>query len=527
MFKFYVFKNDYCADADTGLPDDRLVLNYSSSVKSYKRDFFAALREFGELTVLDETTPTDQLVDWLKQPEAIVAHVHYAGEWQDLLTKIPFRLLHLELGDPFLPEIYTIKVLPSAQVELVSTQFIQQTLQATFKEDFPKTGVFPPRVDTTFFVPPTSQQKAAAREKFAVGPDQIHVVYVGRMVVTKGICQLIRMLDTWPIPKLALTVVGDFDEEDHVRFSVATHKTFPDFFRSEILQGKPREWLRFQPFLRKGQLREMLWSGDLYVYPSISMDENFGIASWEAAACGLPVIVTNFGGLHDLAEGMPWKGVATYPTLQGARFSLHAFHASLLRAIQEYRALPAEALHQFVRQTVSPEIVRTSLASALEYLSQTMPEHALTLEIAQTSLKKKLAQAIDRRAYKLFAWGRTKDTPPDPGMSTYGDIWNKPNWPLIYGLYSAENMPPKVVSQTSWRGFFRVAPWKEEQCLVEFGFPGPRLKRYQDKAWETLMACARDAGQNDYVFLPEGLQQVRLVQKLVNYGYLVPDFIWK
>jgi glycosyltransferase involved in cell wall biosynthesis len=409
-------------------------------------------------------------------------------------------------------------------VELVSTEFIRQTLQACFKGDFPTTFVFPPRVDTSFFVPPTPGQKAAAREKFAVGPEQIHVVYVGRLVVNKGICQLIRMLDSWPIPNLVLTVVGNFDEEDRVRLSVASHKTFPGYFRLEILQGKHRPWLRFQPSMRKEELRESLWSADLYVYPSISPDENFGIASWEAAACGLPVVVTNFGGLHDLAEGMPWQGVATYPTLQGVRFSLRAFHACLLRASQEYRALPAEVVQEFVRQTVNPEIVRANLASALEYLRQTTPEHVIPSETAQSSLRRSLAQTIDRRAYRLFAWGRTQHTPPDPGMSTYGDVWNKPNWPLIYGLYSAANMPPKVSAETAWRGFFRVAPWKEEQGLFEFGFPGPRVKRYQHRAWETLMACGRDIGGNDYLFLPESLPQVRLVQELVNYGYLVPDF---
>ncbi len=527
MFKFYVFKKDYGADPDTVDLDNRLKLNYGSSVKFYKQFFFESLLEFGELIVLDETTPADQLLDWLKQPEAVVAYSHYAGEWEAWLEKIQFRLLHLALGDPFLPEVYALKVLPSAQVELVSTEFIRQTVQAAFQGDFPKTCVFPPRVDTTFFVPPTPEQKAAAREKFSVGPDQIHAIYVGRLVVNKGICQLIRLLDLWPIPNLVLTVVGDFDQEDRLQLSVATHKTFPDFFRLEILREKQRPWLRFQPFMRKEELRESLWSADLYAYPSISPDENFGIASWEAAACGLPVVVTNFGGLHDLAEGMPWKGVATYPTLQGARFSLQSFHACLRRAIQEYQKLPGQAIQQFVQRTVSPEIVRTHLASALEYLGQTAPEPVIPTETTQTSLRKKLAQAIDRRAYKLFAWGRTKDTPPDPGMSVYGDVWNKPNWPLIYGLYSAANMPPQVIPQTAWRGFFRVAPWKEERALVEFGFPGPRLKRYPSKAWDTLMACARDAGENDHVFLPESSRQVQLVQELVNYGYLVPDFNWQ
>ncbi len=523
MFKFYVFKNDYHDDPDAVDPDNRLRLNYGSSVKFYKQYFFESLREFGEVIIVDESTPTDQLIEWLKQPDAIVAHAHYAGEWEALLGKIQFRLIHLALGDPFLPEVYALKVLPSAQVELVSTEFIRRTVQAAFKGDFPRTSVFPPRVDTSFFVPPTPDQKAAAREKYSIGPEQVHVIYVGRLVVNKGICQLIRLLDLWPIPNLTLTVAGNFDQEDRLQFSVATHKTFPDYFRQEILREKERPWLRFQPSMKQEELREFFWSADLYTYPSISPDENFGIASWEAAACGLPVVVTNFGGLHDLAEGMPWQGVGTYPTLQGARFSLRTFHACLQRAIQGYRTYPAEAIRHFVRQTVSPDIARSNLAATLDYLRQTAPEPIIPTETAQTVMRQKLAQTIDRRAYRLFAWGRTKDTPPDPGMSVYGDVWNKPNWPLIYGLYSEASRPPKVNVQTIWRGFFRVAPWPAEQALVEFGFPGPRLKRYPDQAWATLMTCASDVGGNDYIFQPKSSQQIRLVQKLANYGYLVPD----
>ncbi len=523
MFKFYVFKNDYTDDPDGLDPDNRLQLDSGSSVRFYKHHFFQSLRDFGEIIMVDESTPADQLIEWLKQPDAIVAHAHYAGEWAALLDQIQFRLIHLALGDPFLPEVYALKVLPSAQVELVSTEFIQHTVQAAFKDEFPRTAVFPPRVATEFFVPPTPDQKAAARAKYAIGPEQIHVIYVGRLVVNKGICQLIRLLDLWPIPNVTLTVVGNFDQADRLQHSVATHKTFPDYFRREILREKDRPWLRFQPSLKREELREVLWSADLYAYPSISPDENFGIASWEAAACGLPVVVTNFGGLHDLADGMPWKGVGTYPTLQGARFSLRAFQACLQRAIQARGTQPAETIPQFVQQTVSPEIARANLAAALDYLRQTAPEAIIPTDTAQPVMRRKLAQAIDRRAYRLFAWGRTVDTPPDPGMSVYGDVWNKPNWPLIYGLYSEANRPPHVTAHSVWRGFFRVALWPIEQALVEFGFPGPRLKRYSDQAWAALMACASDVSGNDYVFQPASPAQIRLVQELANYGYLVPD----
>jgi hypothetical protein len=108
-------------------------------------------------------------------------------------------------------------------------------------------------------------------------------------------------------------------------------------------------------------------------------------------------------------------------------------------------------------------------------------------------------------------------------MAVYGDAWNKPNWPLVYGAYSAAKMPPQVEAHTSWRGFFRVALWPEEQCLVEFGFPGPRIRRYPPDDWESLRSCAREEQSNDFVFVPETPRQTQLLQELVNFGYLVED----
>jgi glycosyltransferase involved in cell wall biosynthesis len=121
------------------------------------------------------------------------------------------------------------------------------------------------------------------------------------------------MLDAWPIPNLRLTVAGGFDEEDRLYSSAAVRKTFPQFFRAKILHGEEREWLRFVTYLGKKELRKLFWSADLYAYPSISPDENFRISSWEDAVCGVPVVVTDFGGLHDLAAKMPWPGVTAYP----------------------------------------------------------------------------------------------------------------------------------------------------------------------------------------------------------------------
>ena len=93
----------------------------------------------------------------------------------------------------------------------------------------------------------------------------------------------------------------------------------------------------------------------------------------------------------------------------------------------------------------------------------------------------------------------------------------------IQALYTTFDETPKVVQNNCYRGFWRVAIWKEEKALVEFGFPGPRVKRFNQKEWETLTACAVQENKEEVVFNPTSELEIELITTLVQLGYLIPD----
>ena len=202
----------------------------------------------------------------LGKPDAIFVAVNFSLE-RSLISKIHHRLLWLSLGSLLFSErLYAIKSLPSAQVNIVSTQFQLDRLRSCLGSLMPETMVFSNKIDTNYYTIPEKQQRLMARKRQGIKEGQLHIIYAGRWIVTKGICQLIRVLDIWPLPSNAvLTLVGNIEEGFGLAFSFAHHKTFSHFLNEEILQNKSRAWLHFQETQDKEGLRDLFWSADLFV----------------------------------------------------------------------------------------------------------------------------------------------------------------------------------------------------------------------------------------------------------------------
>lgn len=518
---FYVFKDDYESSfnkAKRGLPR----LYESTSVQKYKRWFFKCLKRYGKIVTIDKKIGTKKLLSILKEPNAIFACVHGFLD-EPAYDKIPRRVLRLCLGAFQLHSeiVYEFKRLPTAQALLVSTDFQIERLKSVFKNLMPKVSVFPPKVDTGFFIPPNRKEKISARKNRGIMKGKVHIVYAGRWLATKGICQLIRTLDIWPISNIVVTLAGNVEEGHKLAYSSLDHKTFPAFLENEILRRK-RSWLRLEPAKNKRDLRELFWSADLFINPSIQPDENFGITPREAVSCGLPMVTTNFCGLYSLAESMPWKGLDTYPTISGLRFSLRQLRDLVDAALRSYKFIPSAEYRRVIIDECSPRASERGLKQAIDYLNSRKPEKPVDTEGLRLKAMKELLETVEERAFKLFA-GFKKRLPK--GAYLYGDGPQTSDYALslIQGIYSAKSTPPMVEKKSSWRGFFRIAMWDKERAIIEFGFPGPRIKRYSEKQWDSLCRCSRLDKADDYVIAPTDKLQVSLVQELVDIGYFVID----
>jgi len=518
--KFYILEKDY-SRAFENRNEGRSGISRETSVRAYKGWFFDCLRRFGKIIPLSGgELQKKTLKRNLCRKDAVFVSVNYLSE-QNLLSKVPHRLFWLSLGSLLLPpEFYTLKFLPSAQVTLVSTKFQMDRLNSCAGPLTPKTVVFPPKVETGYYTIPDKLQRSSARRRHGIREGQAHIVYAGRWIATKGICQLIRTLDIWPLPNIVLTLAGNVEEDNRIVLSFAHHKTFSQFLNNELLKNKQRPWLRFQQAKDKKELKSLFWSSDLFVNLSIQPDENFGISPREAMSCGLPLLTTNFCGLRPLAESMPWKGVDTYPTLSGSRFSLRQFRVLLQRALIERNLLPADYYRNVVTQECNPKILKDNLKDALTYLLKRPPERPLNKEIVERNVKKQLFNSIGEGAFKHFVEAR-KELPC--GAYVYGDGPSHYDFSVAQGIYSAMAAPPRVEKNSKWRGFFRIALWEKERALFEFGFPGPRIRRYPKKLWNSLVRSAHYQKSKEFIIIPYNKAQILMVQELVDLGYLISD----
>jgi glycosyltransferase involved in cell wall biosynthesis len=103
-------------------------------------------------------------------------------------------------------------------------------------------------------------------------------------------------------------------------------------------------------------LREIYTEVDLLVHPSTVVDENFGYAPLEAAACGTPALVTAWGGLRDTVR--PWTGIvlSCWSTATGIRFDQNQLVAGMMKAADPGWA---ESMGNAARQRAARDYNRT------------------------------------------------------------------------------------------------------------------------------------------------------------------------
>jgi glycosyltransferase involved in cell wall biosynthesis len=123
----------------------------------------------------------------------------------------------------------------------------------------------------------------ADRTEYGLGPEEILLVTVGRVVARKAVHQLLDVVAAMHDLPIRLLVVGDGPLVPSLREECGKR----DLARRVIFLGKVSELEKFR----------VLRMSDLFV--STSQHEGFGLVFLEAMACGLPVVCYNHGGQTD------------------------------------------------------------------------------------------------------------------------------------------------------------------------------------------------------------------------------------
>jgi hypothetical protein len=370
------------------------------------------------------------------------------------------------------------------------------------------------------------------KEKSSKNNNIFKIIYTGRLIANKGIAQLVRSLNIWPSENLNLTLVGDFEPDFFIYQSSANHTNFEDYFTREILDKSPNVKIEINTSVASEKLKYFYWDSDCFVYPSFHEDENFGLAPREAIMCGIPSLVTDFCGLGQLQQDKECI-IVTYPTLGGVRYSLFELYTKI-NFIRGWSDSEIEAKKKenisYINDECNQEKALQSLKCAVEKLSEIESDYA---PFGDWRSKERFELLAKKNKYFFKKAIKNKDKSIPHGLYVYGTGQvSEGNWfseadfmKSIQSIYTTLSKTPIVKKGQNYRGFWRITLWHQEQSIVEFGFPGPRLKKYNEKDWKNLNISTIYTENSELVFIPKTKNQILLIQELVELGYLVPDII--
>lgn len=194
-------------------------------------------------------------IDTVKMPQfADRLHTEYAKAWNE------------QILDRALREIQ------GAQYFLAPSEFVEKSLKYSGVKD-EQMLLCPYGVDVSEF----SCKKYEPKKQ----TDPLQFIYVGGVKELKGISYLLEAFLRIPSDKAHLTVVGQFNSEDA---DIQSYLNQINFTGSVLHSDIPN----------------LLKEADVFIFPSLG--DSFALSALEAAACGLPLIVSTNTGMKDLME---------------------------------------------------------------------------------------------------------------------------------------------------------------------------------------------------------------------------------
>ncbi|GGE27353.1 hypothetical protein GCM10011571_31960 [Marinithermofilum abyssi] len=198
-----------------------------------------------------------------------------------------------------------------AQRVILCSNYMKQEVEQYFQLPADKLDVIPNGVDPDQLV--LLHAGDGSLEPFAMEHERI-ILFVGRLVQEKGVQTL---LDAAP------SILKDFPE---AKFVIVGKGPMKPELESQARSLGLGDKVLFTGFISDEERNRLLATATVAVFPSLY--EPFGIVALEAMAAGIPVVVSDVGGLADVVEHER-NGLKMYP---GDAFSL----ALQVRSILSY-----------------------------------------------------------------------------------------------------------------------------------------------------------------------------------------------
>ena len=516
---------DFITSKKDNEADNPNIISANTSVNNLKAHFFETLGEIGEIIKIEKDVEQEILKELCLQSDTIMACFH---ELQP--DNIACRLLMHSKGSLMVSGGFLDKwSFNKNTLNIVTTHKQAEQLKNKLGIAAPFLGVFTPSLQTDLFRLPSEMEIKEAKIKYSVKENYFNIVYAGRLISNKGIAQLVKSLNLFPCPNIQLSIVGDFEPDFYIYQCNASHATFPQYFEKEIIGNNNHIHIVRYSSLQHKDLRQLFWSADCFVYPSFHEDENFGITPREAMLCGVPTVVTDFCGLGALGNAKIGL-IKTYPTLGGIRFCLQQLSAEISKIVQ-WSITDKKQNRNFNYEWVLQECNTDESAKALK----TAADKLLKIPIGDTSTggwrsKERFDKWMEIAPVNFKQAEKLAKVPyPDglyvDGTGDVGTGWfSEPHFlTAIQSIYTTIPQIPKAIKRKAYRGFWRIGIWEQEKAIVEFGFPGPRIKRFNDQEFTELMSIMQLLNRKEPVFYPSSPLSLALVEQLMELGFLVPD----
>jgi len=180
------------------------------------------------------------------------------------------------------------RVLQTARRIIVPSRGLAKELLAEYPQCEDKIQILPNAVDAGKMQPPDGFDRHSFRQELNIAPDDFAIAFVSLgHYERKGLPQLLEALKLVHSSKLKLTVVG------------GTPQLLSPYRKLVSEMGLDSQ-VRFVGM--QNDVRPYLWSADLFALPSAY--EVFPLVALEAAAAGLPLLVTRMNGVEEfLVDG--------------------------------------------------------------------------------------------------------------------------------------------------------------------------------------------------------------------------------
>jgi glycosyltransferase involved in cell wall biosynthesis len=274
------------------------------------------------------------------------------------------------------------------KVQEAELDYLRWRLGGNVRASGPQFPVIPLGVHTADFEIGGDQRKAA-REAFGIAPDEVVILYVGRLMFHSK-------AHPYPVFRAVQAIVEQGAVKPVLAFYGQAPNTAIDAaFRQAAAEYAP--WVR-TVFIDGAKVdpREAWACGDIFCSLSDGIQETFGLTPVEAMACGLPCVVTSWNGYRETV-----------------RDRVDGFHVQTWAPAPGSGPGVAEA-YEFGSLSYDRYTWATTASTAVD-LSQLVG--ALSALLADADLRRRMGESGKARARDAYDWARIYDQ--------YGDLWGE------------------------------------------------------------------------------------------------------